>query len=103
MVASSRRSIHPETRTATLYPRLLVPRCKVMKRYTAVVPEDQKGFLSDDWHDRLSKLIAKGKKVAALAFLEKTIEHTGGGPVRDNDFLKLYALKGPSLLALRSS
>src|SRR5665213_4064323 len=46
------------------------------KRYAVAVAEDQQGFLSDNCHDRLSKLIAKGKKVAALAFLEKTIEHS---------------------------
>jgi hypothetical protein len=48
----------------------------VTRKYTVAVPEDQRGYLSDDWHDRLSRLIAKGKKAAALAFLEKAIEHT---------------------------
>lgn len=46
------------------------------RRYAIVVPDDRKEYLSDDWHDRLSRLIARGKKTAALAFLERTIEHS---------------------------
>ena len=43
---------------------------------TAVVSDDQKGFLSPQWHDRLSRLITRGKKATALALLEQTVERS---------------------------
>src|ERR1039458_2849526 len=42
----------------------------------AAVSEDQKSYLSPQWHDRLSRMISRGKKAAALAFLEQTIERS---------------------------
>lgn len=37
---------------------------------------EQSNSLSPQWHDRLSRLIARGKKAAALALLEDTIERS---------------------------
>ena len=62
--------------TAPTCLELSVLRCNVSKSYAVAVADDQKDFLSDNWHDSLSRLIAKGKKASALAFLEKTIEHS---------------------------
>ncbi|MGH9568898.1 MAG: AAA family ATPase, partial [Candidatus Angelobacter sp.] len=42
----------------------------------APLPFDQSNYLSPAWHDRLSRLISRRKKAAALAFLEKTIERS---------------------------
>ena len=41
-----------------------------------IVSEEQHGFLSRGWHDRLSRLIARHRKAAASAFLEQTIERS---------------------------
>ena len=38
--------------------------------------QDQKGYLSPRWHDRLSRMISRGRKAAVLAFLEQTIERS---------------------------
>ena len=43
---------------------------------TAPVRREQQEFLSKAWHERLSRLISRGKKAAALAFLEQTIERS---------------------------
>jgi SpoVK/Ycf46/Vps4 family AAA+-type ATPase len=43
---------------------------------TDSVSQDQKGYLSPQWHDRLSRMISRGRKATALAFLENTIERS---------------------------
>ncbi|HUX67227.1 MAG TPA: ATP-binding protein [Terriglobales bacterium] len=40
---------------------------------TQAAPSDAIATLSDHWHDRLAFLVARGKRAAALAFLEKTV------------------------------
>lgn len=40
------------------------------------VSKNQKEYLSYHWHDKLARLIARGKKGTALAFLERTIERS---------------------------
>lgn len=37
---------------------------------------EESNYLSPQWHDRLSRLISRGKKAAALALLEQTIERS---------------------------
>jgi ATPase family associated with various cellular activities (AAA) len=48
----------------------------VTSNSAGAVSEGQKGFLSLQWHDRLSRLITRGKKATALALLEQTIERS---------------------------
>lgn len=47
-----------------------------MSSAPARVSPDQRNYLSSQWHDRLSRLISRGKKTATLAFLEQTIERS---------------------------
>jgi ATP-dependent 26S proteasome regulatory subunit len=44
--------------------------------YGRAAYEGQRAYLTPRWHDKLSRLISRGKKATALAWLEQTIERS---------------------------